>query len=161
MRYTDLHARSNAFRSQVTPTRAELEPYLKRVDADDFLSDIPGTFPRSFLSTAPTFDYVFDRAQAAEPNPDPNGKSTLLPNLQRDYDFSEKTLAAYLMVSGEGEIVGDPVQGQRRGAYCVDAPVGRFLRQRRDGQHAASTTRTATPTCFPARISPSTSATIS
>lgn len=108
VRYTDLHARSNAFRSQVTPTRAELEPYLKLVNANDFLTDIPGIFPRSFLSTAPTFDYVFTRAQAAEPNPDPNGKSTLLPNLQRDYDFSERTLAGYLMVSGEGEIAGIP-----------------------------------------------------
>ena len=108
VRYTDLHARSNAFRSQVTPTREEIEPYLKLVDAGDFLSDIPGTFPRSFLSTAPTFDYVFTRAQAAEPNPDPNGRSTLLPNLQRDYDFSEKTVAGYLMVSGEGEIAGIP-----------------------------------------------------
>jgi iron complex outermembrane receptor protein len=108
VRYTDLHARSNAFRSQVTPTRAEIEPFLKLVDTGDFLSDIPGTFPRSFLSTAPTFDYVFTRAQAAEPNPNPGGKSTLLPNLQRDYDFSEKTLAGYLMVSGEGEIAGIP-----------------------------------------------------
>jgi len=107
-RYTDLHARSNAFRSQVTPTRAELEPYLNLVDMGHFLSDIGGTFPRSFLSTAPTFDYVFTRAQAAEPNPSANGLSTLLPNLQRDYDFSERTLAAYLMVSGEGEIVGIP-----------------------------------------------------
>ncbi|MBA3940144.1 MAG: hypothetical protein C0520_02925 [Sphingopyxis sp.] len=107
-RYTDLHAQSNAFRSQVTPTRAEIEPYLKPIDAGDFLADIPGTFPRSFLSTAPTFDYVFTRAQAAEPNPDANGKSTLLPNRQRDYDFSERTLAGYLMVSGEGEIAGVP-----------------------------------------------------
>ncbi|MBL0914153.1 MAG: TonB-dependent receptor [Sphingopyxis sp.] len=108
VRYTGLHAQSNAFRSQVTPTRTELEPYLKLIDASDFLVDIPGGFPRSFLSTAPTFDYVFNRAQAAEPNPNPNGKSTLLPNLQRDYDFSERTLAAYLMVSGEGEILGMP-----------------------------------------------------
>lgn len=105
-RYTDLHARSNAYRSQVTPTRTEIEPYLRLVGAGDFLADLPGNFPRSLLSTAPTFDYVFTRAQAAQPNPDPNDKSTLLPNLQRDYDFSEKTLAAYLMVSGEGEIVG-------------------------------------------------------
>ncbi|WP_083720782.1 TonB-dependent receptor [Sphingopyxis sp. QXT-31] len=107
-RYTDLHARSNAFRSQVTPTRAEIEPFLKPIDMSNFLPDIAGTFPRSFLSTAPTFDYVFTRAQAAEPNPNANGLSTLLPNLQRDYDFSEKTLAAYLMVAGEGEIVGIP-----------------------------------------------------
>lgn len=108
IRYTDLHARSNAYRSQVTPTRAELEPYLKLIDAGGFLPDIPGTFPRSFLSTAPTFDYVFNRAQAAEPNPDPDAKSSLLPNSQRDYDFSERTLAGYLMVSGEGEIAGIP-----------------------------------------------------
>jgi iron complex outermembrane receptor protein len=108
VRYTDLHARSNAFRSQVTPTRTEIEPYLKLINAGDILADIPGSFPRSFLSTAPTFDYVFNRAQAAEPNPNPNGRSTLLPNLQRDYDLSEKTIAGYLMVSGEGEILGVP-----------------------------------------------------
>lgn len=108
VRYTDLHARSNAFRSQVTPTRAELEPYLKLVDGSSFLADIPGNFPRSFLTTAPTFDYVFKRAQAAEPNPKANGLSTLLPNLQRDYDFSEKTFAGYLMISGEGELLGMP-----------------------------------------------------
>jgi len=108
VRYTDLHARSNAFRSQVTPTRAELEPYLKLVDGSSFLADIPGNFPRSFLTTAPTFDYVFKRAQAAEPNPNANGLSTLLPNLQRDYDFSEKTFAGYLMISGEGELLGMP-----------------------------------------------------
>lgn len=104
MRYTDLGARSNAYRSQVTPTRAEIEPYLTVIDAKNFLPDIPGNFPRSFLSTAPTFDYVFTRAQAAQPNPNPNDRSTLLPNNQRDYEFSEKALAGYLMVSGEGEI---------------------------------------------------------
>lgn len=108
VRYTDLHARSNAYRSQVTPTRAELEPYLKLVNVGDFIPDIPGSFPRSFLSTAPTFDYVFTRAQAAQPNPDTSDRSTLLPNLQRDYDFGERTLAAYLMVSGEGEVLGMP-----------------------------------------------------
>ncbi|MFY8092666.1 MAG: TonB-dependent receptor [Niveispirillum sp.] len=108
VRYTDLGARSNAYRSQVTPTRAELEPYLRLIDAKDFLPDIPGSFPRSFLSTAPTVDYVFKRAQAAQPNPNPNDRSTLLPNSQRDYDFSEKALAGYLMVSGEGEIVDVP-----------------------------------------------------
>ena len=107
VRYTDLHARSNAFRSQVTPTRAEIVPYLKLIDTG-FAADIPGSFPRSFLTTAPTYDYVFTRAQAAEPNPNPNGLSTLLPNLQRDYDFSEKTLAGYLMISGEGELLGMP-----------------------------------------------------
>ncbi|MCW4463258.1 TonB-dependent receptor [Sphingomonas sp. BT-65] len=108
VRYTDLHARSNAYRSQVTPTRAEIEPFLRTIGTGEFLPDIPGSFPRSFLTTAPTFDYVFTRAQAAEPNPNPNDRSALLPNLQRDYDFSERTLAGYLMLSGEGEIAGIP-----------------------------------------------------
>jgi iron complex outermembrane receptor protein len=108
VRYTDLHAKTNAYRSQVTPSRAEIEPYLAVVQTGDFLPDIGGNFPRSFLTTTPTFDFVFNRAQAAQPNPDPNDRSTLLPNAQRDYDLSEKTLAAYLMVSGEGEIAGLP-----------------------------------------------------
>ncbi|WP_066656720.1 MULTISPECIES: TonB-dependent receptor [unclassified Sphingomonas] len=108
VRYTDLHARSNAYRSQVTPTRAEIEPYLRQVTLGSFLPDIPGSFPRAFLSTAPTFDYVFSRAQAAQPNPNPNDRSTLLPNSQRDYDFSEKTLAGYVMVSAKGDIGGVP-----------------------------------------------------
>lgn len=107
-RYTDLHARSNAFRSQVTPTRAEIEPYLRVIDAGDFLADIPGNFPRSFLSTAPNFNYVFTRAQAAEPNPNANGLSPLLPNLQRDYEFREKTLAGYVMFSAKGMIGSIP-----------------------------------------------------
>lgn len=108
VRYTDLHARTNAYRSQVTPTRAEIQPYLNQVMPGSFLSDIPGSFPRGFLSTAPDFTYVFTRAQAAQPNPNPNDRSTLLPNSQRDYDFSERTLAGYLMVATKGEIGGVP-----------------------------------------------------
>jgi iron complex outermembrane receptor protein len=108
VRYTDLHAKSNAYRSQVTPSPAEIEPYLSVIDSGDFLSDISGVFPRSFLSTAPTFDYVFNRAQAAQPNPDQNDRSTLLPNSQRDYDFDEKTIAGYVMASVNGEIRGLP-----------------------------------------------------
>lgn len=108
VRYTDLHARTNAYRSQVTPTRAEVQPYLNQVMPGAFLSDIPGSFPRGFLSTAPDFTYVFTRAQAAQPNPNPNDRSTLLPNSQRDYDFSERTLAGYLMVATKGEIGGIP-----------------------------------------------------
>jgi iron complex outermembrane receptor protein len=108
LRYTDLHAKSNAYRSQVTPTRAEIEPFLKLVDMGDFLPGIPGNFPRSFLSTAPTYDYVFNRAQRAEPNPNSADQSTLLPNSQRDYDFNEKTVAGYLMLSHEGTIGSIP-----------------------------------------------------
>lgn len=127
IRYTDLHARSNAYRSQVTPTRAEIEPFLKLIDGN-FMPDIPGTFPRSFLSTEPTFDYVFNRAQQAQPNPNPDDKSTLLPNSQRDYDFSEKTIAGYLMVAGEGEIGGIPFRANAGARIAsTDLSVDTFL----------------------------------
>lgn len=109
-RYADLHAASNAFRSQTTRPLAEVTPFTGVIPAGNFLSDIPGAFPRSFLTTLPTFDYVFTTAQAAQPNPDPNAASSLLPNIQRDYDLSEQTLAGYLMFAAEGEIFGIPAR---------------------------------------------------
>lgn len=106
VRYADLSSTSNAFRSQVTPTLAELQPFLRTVTG--FNPGIPGNFPRSFLSTGPTYDYVFTRAQAAQPDPaNPGG---LLPNVQRDYRLSERTIAGYLMLSAEGDVFGVPVK---------------------------------------------------
>lgn len=110
VRYTDLHATSNAFRSQVTRPLSEVTPFTGVTSRSVFLSNIPGAFPRSFLTTLPTFDYVFTTAQAAQPNPDPNAASSLLPNIQRDYDLSEQTLAGYLMFSAEGEVFGMPTR---------------------------------------------------
>jgi iron complex outermembrane recepter protein len=110
VRFVDLHARSNAYRSQVTRPRLEVQPFTAPIDSTAFLSGIPGTFPRSFLTTLPTFDYVFTTAQAAQPNLNPNDRSTLLPNAQRDYDLSEKTWAGYLMFSAEGEVFGIPAK---------------------------------------------------
>jgi iron complex outermembrane recepter protein len=110
VRYTDLGARSNAYRSQTTRPRAEIIPGLVGLTSPSFNSDISGNFPRVFVTTLPTFDYVFATAQAAQPNPNPDDRSTLLPNVQRDYDFREKALAGYLMVSTEGEFAGVPVK---------------------------------------------------
>jgi iron complex outermembrane receptor protein len=107
-RYVELEARSNAFRSQVTPSRTEIQPFLRTTDGATFLSGIRGDFPRSFLTTDPTFDFVYNRAQQAQP--DPNNPGGLLPNPARDYDLSEKTLAGYLMFSAEGEVLGMPVR---------------------------------------------------
>jgi iron complex outermembrane receptor protein len=108
LRTTDLHARSNAYRSQTTRPRTEIEPFTSVVSGG-FLGDIGGAFPRTFLTTRPTFNYVFTTAQAAQPNPNPNDQSTLLPNAQRDYDLEESTTAAYVMISGSAEIAGIPV----------------------------------------------------
>jgi len=110
VRYTDLGARSNAYRSQTTRPRTEILPGLVGLTSGSFNGDISGNFPRAFLTTLPTFDYVFTTAQAAQPNPNASDRSTLLPNVQRDYDFSEKALAGYLMVSAEGEFMGVPVK---------------------------------------------------
>ncbi len=109
-RYTDLGARSNAYRSQITRPRDEIIPSKVGLTATSFNGDIGGTFPRVFLTTLPTYQYVFTTAQAAQPNPDASDRSTLLPNVQRDYDFSEETLAGYVMLAAKGEISGMPVK---------------------------------------------------
>jgi iron complex outermembrane recepter protein len=113
-RYVDLHARSNAYRSQVgsatSPARTVIQPFTASVRPSDFLSEINGSFPTSFLSTVPTTEFVFTTAQAAQPNPNANDRSTLLPNIQRDYDFNEKTLSGYLMFQAEGEVFGIPTK---------------------------------------------------
>lgn len=110
LRYTDLHSTSNAYRSQVTRPRTEIQPLTSLTNANAFLSKVPGTFPRAFLTTVPTYDYVFGTAQAAQPNPSPNDRSTLLPNAQRDYDLTEKVIAGYLMISAETEMFGVPTK---------------------------------------------------
>lgn len=108
IRYADLKARSNAFRSQVTPSIAEITPFLKPIVNGSFLRDIPSAFPTSFLSTAPTYDYVFNRAQAAQPNP--NVPGGLLPNAARDYDLKESTFGGYVMLSVDTELFGMPTK---------------------------------------------------
>jgi iron complex outermembrane receptor protein len=110
VRYTDLSARSNAYRSQTTRPRDEIFPARTGLTSTSFNGDIDGAFPRVFLTSLPTFDYVSRTAQAAQPNPDASDRSALLPNVQRDYNFSEETLAGYLMVSAQGELAGMPVR---------------------------------------------------
>lgn len=110
LRYTDLAAKSNAFRSQTTRPRDEIAQFVSVIPPGSFLPDISGTLPRSFVTTLPTFDYVFNTAQAAQPNPDPNAQSSLLPNAQRDYDLEETTLSGYVQLSTEHEIFGMPAK---------------------------------------------------
>jgi iron complex outermembrane receptor protein len=107
-RYVDLGARSNAYRSQVTPTRTEIQPFVQLTNGSDFLPNVAGDFPRTFLTTRPTYDYVFTRAQQAQPDPaNPGG---LLPNAARDYDLTERTYGGYLMASWESDALGMPVR---------------------------------------------------
>lgn len=105
LRYAELSSHTRAYRSQVTPTRAEIEPFLTSTGGD-FLPGLGGTFPRNFLVTFPEPSYVFDRAQKAQPDPDnPRG---LLPNPARDYDLSERTFAGYAVIDAEANLWGMP-----------------------------------------------------
>ncbi len=101
LRYRELDAKSEAFRSQVTPTRAEALPYVTTYGGSDFLSGVPGNFPRTFLSTLHDRDYVLQRATGGGP---------LDRNAARDYDLSEKAIAAYVMADFDTEIASMPVQ---------------------------------------------------
>src|SRR5436305_8964432 len=78
--------------------------------AEDGIRDADVTGVQTLCSSdlAPTFNYVFNRAQQAQPNPAVPGG--LLPNAARDYDLSEKTFGGYLMASYEGHLGNLPVR---------------------------------------------------
>jgi iron complex outermembrane recepter protein len=99
LRFRELDAVSEAFRSQITPTRPEILPYLTNTDPGRFLSGVGGEFPRGFLTTVADRDYILQRA---------TGGGALERNAARDYDLNEKALAAYMMADYEGDIAGMP-----------------------------------------------------
>lgn len=94
LRGRKLGSTTSATRSQLTPTAAEIVPFLGTTDAGLFLSDIGGRFPRSFLTTLIDKNWVIDRV----------GGYPLAPNASRDYDLEETSTAGYLMAELEGEI---------------------------------------------------------
>ena len=107
MRYVDLRAISEAYRSRGLATAAELSPFLIPGDPN-FLGSISGNFPRAFASYFPNPDFLIPRVKATEPGVGtPNG---FLRNDSRDYKINEKTISGYLMVEGEGEVFGRPAK---------------------------------------------------
>lgn len=107
VRYVDLRAKSEAFRSRGLATAAELAPFAVPGDPN-FLGSISGSFPRAFLSYFPDPDFLIPRVLATEPGLDTaNG---FLRNDTRDYDLKERTISGYLMVEGEGELFGRPAR---------------------------------------------------
>jgi iron complex outermembrane recepter protein len=111
VRYVDLSAESDSFRSRGLATAAELAPFAVAGDPN-FLGRIDGNFPRSFLSYYPDPAFLIPRVLATEPplatqEASPNGYRR---NIDRDYDLNEKTLSAYLMFDAEGEIFGLPAK---------------------------------------------------
>lgn len=111
VRYVDLRAESDSFRSRGLATAAELAPFGVP-GGPDFLDRIGGSFPRTFFSYFPDPAFLIPRVTATEPplttqEPSPNG---LRRNVERDYDLNEKTLSGYLMFDVEGEIFGRPAK---------------------------------------------------
>jgi iron complex outermembrane recepter protein len=98
LRYRELDAISEAFRSQRTLARAEVQPYLATISTP-FLQDIDVKIPRPFLTTIADQEFILQRSTGGLP---------LERNAARDYDLTEKALAAYLMADFDGELAGVP-----------------------------------------------------
>ncbi|MGB3378090.1 MAG: TonB-dependent receptor [Allopontixanthobacter sediminis] len=111
VRYVDLRADSDSYRSRGLATRSELEPFAVPGDPN-FLSGIDGNFPREFFTYSPDPDFLIPRVLATEPplaseEASPNGYRR---NASRDYDLQEKTLSGYVMFDAEGELFGRPAR---------------------------------------------------
>jgi iron complex outermembrane recepter protein len=100
VRWRELDAVSEAFRSQITPERAEIPPYLTSTDPGRFLSGVGGEFPRGFLTTVADRDFILQRATLGRP---------LERNAARDYDLNERALSLYMMADYDSEIAGMPL----------------------------------------------------
>lgn len=110
VRYVDLSAVSNAFRSRGLATAAELTPFAVPGDPG-FLDRIPGNFPRAFLSYFPDPGFLIPRVLATEPSLDPTAAAGTFRSVEtRDYDLQEQTLSGYVMVDFETELFGMPAK---------------------------------------------------
>ncbi len=107
VRYVDLRAISEAYRSRGLATAAELAPFARAGDPN-FISSIPGNFPRSFATYFPDPNFLIPRVLRTEPGV--NTVNGYLRNDARDFRINEKTISGYLMVAGEGEIFGRPAK---------------------------------------------------
>jgi iron complex outermembrane recepter protein len=110
IRYVNLKAESDAFRSRGVATAAELAPFSNNGNPD-FLSSISGSFPRSFFSVYPDPGFLLPRVLATEPSLEAGAPAgTLRRNATRDFDLTEKTLSGYLMFDAQDEIFGLPMK---------------------------------------------------
>lgn len=112
IRARELNGSSVATRTQLTPTAAEIVPFLTTTNAADFLPDIDGSFPRHFLTTIADSQWIIDRV----------GGYPLQPNSARDYDLEETSTAAYLMAEFAGEFGAMPYRGNA-GVRVIDTDL--------------------------------------
>ncbi len=118
-RYRQLNSFMRAFRSTATPTRDEIQPYLRVTNPGDFLPDVSGAFPRRFLTTVADVNFITQRAL----NGRPIGR-----NQARDYDLTETSWAGYVMADFEGQVSGLEVKANAGLRYVTtDLQVDTFL----------------------------------
>jgi iron complex outermembrane recepter protein len=109
IRFTDLNADFQSFRSRAPAVPADLLPFLDFGTAD-FLSSIPGTFPRTFVTARPGQDFIITRGLANEPNITGDPAGSLRRNEQRDFFLNEEVLSGYAMMDFYTELFGLPVK---------------------------------------------------
>jgi iron complex outermembrane recepter protein len=118
-RFVKLDANSTAFRSRANGGYADtlisgttvpgLQQFVN-TGLPNFLSSIPGDFPRAFLTATPDSQFILDRVLTPVVGEPPLAGDPLTRNSTRDYDLTERTVSGYLMVDAEDEIFGIPVK---------------------------------------------------
>jgi iron complex outermembrane receptor protein len=110
IRYVNLTAVSEAFRSRSNGTEAQLAPYYT-TGSSAFLNRINGNFPRLFLTATPDAAFVIERSLISEPSLEAGAApGTYRRNAARDYDLTEKTVSGYFMFSAETEMFNRPAK---------------------------------------------------
>lgn len=109
IRRSDLSADFQSFRSRSGATSADLLPFLDFGDPN-FLSGIPGNFPRGFVTARPGQDYILQRGLAFEPNLTGDGADAFRRNQQRDFYLDEGVFAGYLMLDAYTDFAGIPAR---------------------------------------------------
>ncbi len=118
VRARELTSFVEATRSQITPTAAEIVPFLTTVDGGSFLPSIGGFFPREFLTSIADRQFILDRV----------GGNPLDPNASRDYDLEERSTAVYFMAEFDGEFGSVPYRANAGARFIeTDLDVDTFL----------------------------------
>jgi iron complex outermembrane recepter protein len=118
-RFVRLDATSEAFRSRANGTYVDglvagvqqpgLTPFLN-TGLPNFLANIPGNFPRAFLTATPGSQFIIDRSLTPVVGEPALPGDPLTRNAARDYDLTEQTISGYLMVDIEGDLFGRPAK---------------------------------------------------
>lgn len=119
LRYVQLEADSTAFRSRSNGGYADtvisgvtvpgLQSFLN-TGPDGFLADVPGNFPRTFLTATPNSQFIIDRSLVPVTGEPAAAGEPLARNASRDYALTEDTLSGYFMLDVATTMLGRPAK---------------------------------------------------